>query len=131
MSRVTIGDITEDLLPFTEKGNKVIMVEIVPRKIVEEIIHFCEANRVNPSSSSTPSLYRIGYDDGLARVKERAEYLLNEFEKEPEIEKPTNCRNCKYFNTIDEEHCLYSCVLKGIDVFGFERCNSWEERGKG
>lgn len=42
MSRVTIGDITEDLLPFTEKGNKVIMVEIVPRKIVEDIIQFCE-----------------------------------------------------------------------------------------
>lgn len=41
MSRVTIGDITEDLLPFTEKGNKVIMVEIVPRKIVEDIIQFC------------------------------------------------------------------------------------------
>lgn len=42
MSRVTIGEITEDLLPFTEKGNKVIMVEIVPRKIVEDIIQFCE-----------------------------------------------------------------------------------------
>ena len=34
MSRVTIGEITEDLLPFTEKGNKVITVEIVPRKQV-------------------------------------------------------------------------------------------------
>ena len=43
MSRVTIGDITEDLLPFTEKGNKVIMVEIVPRKIVEDIIDLCSA----------------------------------------------------------------------------------------
>lgn len=42
MSRVTIGEITEDLLPFTEKGNKVIMVEIVPRKIVEDIIAECE-----------------------------------------------------------------------------------------
>ena len=41
MSRVTIGDITEDLVPFTEKGNKVVNVEIVPRKIVEDIIKQC------------------------------------------------------------------------------------------
>ena len=42
-NRVTIGDITEDLLPFTEKGNKVITIEIVPRKIVEDIIDLCSA----------------------------------------------------------------------------------------
>ena len=47
MSRVTIGEITEDLLPFTEKGNKVIMVEIVPRKIVEDIIAKCKEDKEN------------------------------------------------------------------------------------
>lgn len=80
MSRVTIGDITEDLLPFTEKGNKVITIEIVPRKIVEDIIHYCEANR-NIHSSLNTAHYENGWSDGLARVKERAEYLLNEFEE--------------------------------------------------
>lgn len=45
MSRVTIGEIAEDLLPFTEKGNKVIMVEIVPRKIVEDIIAKCKEDK--------------------------------------------------------------------------------------
>lgn len=80
MGRVTIGDITEDLLPFTEKGNKVIMVEIVPRKIVEEIIHFCEENSKLESTNET-MMYDNGWRDSLQRVKERAEYLLNEFEE--------------------------------------------------
>ena len=41
MSQVTIGELVEDLIPHTEKGNKVMPVEIVPRKIVEDIIQFC------------------------------------------------------------------------------------------
>lgn len=41
MSQVTIGELVEDLIPHTEKGNKVMPVAIVPRKIVEDIIQFC------------------------------------------------------------------------------------------
>lgn len=39
---VTIGQLTEDLVPYTEKGNKVAEIEIAPRKIIEDIIQFCE-----------------------------------------------------------------------------------------
>lgn len=42
MSQVTIGELVEDMIPHTEKGNKVMPVEIVPRKIVEDIIRLCE-----------------------------------------------------------------------------------------
>ena len=40
--KVTIGALTEDLVPFTEKGNLVADVAIVPRQIVEDIIRYCE-----------------------------------------------------------------------------------------
>lgn len=39
--RVTIGQLTEDYLPHTEKGNKAAEIEVVPRRIVEEIIKVC------------------------------------------------------------------------------------------
>lgn len=45
MSQVTIGELVEDLIPHTEKGNKVMPVAIVPRKIVEDIIAECEKTR--------------------------------------------------------------------------------------
>ena len=41
--RVTIGQLTEDLIPFTEEGNKVTDIEIVPRKLVEMIIDYAES----------------------------------------------------------------------------------------
>lgn len=39
--RVTIGQLTEDYLPHTEKGNKAAEIEVVPRKLVEDIIEYC------------------------------------------------------------------------------------------
>ena len=39
--RVTIGQLTEDLTPFTKQGNEVMNIGIVPRKIVEDIIEEC------------------------------------------------------------------------------------------
>lgn len=40
---ITIGQLTEDLVPFTEKGNEVVNIEIVPRKMVEMIIDYAES----------------------------------------------------------------------------------------
>ena len=40
--RVTIGQLTEDLIPFTEKGEKAMDIEIVPRKMVELIIDYAK-----------------------------------------------------------------------------------------
>lgn len=81
MGQVTIGKLTEDLVPYTENGNKIVNVAIVPRKIVEQIIHYCESNADLTSSHNTV-YYDNGWSDALRRVKERAEYLLSEFEKE-------------------------------------------------
>lgn len=86
MSRVTIGDITEDLLPFTEKGNKVIMVEIVPRKIVEDIIAKCQEwendNREYADKADEISKYvyyaKANCYQGIA---EEAIELLKQFEE--------------------------------------------------
>ena len=41
--RVTIGQLTEDLTPFTKQGDEAMNIEIVPRKIVEDIIEWCLA----------------------------------------------------------------------------------------
>ncbi len=79
MNGVTIGELVEDFLPHTEKGNKITQVEIVPRKIVEQIIYYCESNADLTSSHNTV-YYDNGWKDALNRVKERAEFLLKEFE---------------------------------------------------
>ena len=87
MGRVTIGDITEDLLPFTEKGNKVIMVEIVPRKIVEDIIDLCSAlfNQSCDQRDKEKNVSFINYLYGQANAFEYiqtfAEGKLREFEE--------------------------------------------------
>lgn len=87
MGRVTIGDITEDLLPFTEKGNKVIMVEIVPRKIVEDIINLCSAlydqscdqgdKEINVSFRN----YLNGQAEAFEFIRDYATEKLGEFEE--------------------------------------------------
>ncbi len=76
---VTIGELVEDFIPHTEKGNKITSVEIVPRQIVEQIIYYCESN-ANLTSSYNTAHYDNGWKDALNRVKERAEWLLKEFE---------------------------------------------------
>ena len=82
-NRVTIGDITEDLLPFTEKGNKVIMVEIVPRKIVEDIIAKCQEwendNREYADKASKYLYYAKA--DCYKGIAEEAIELLKQFEE--------------------------------------------------
>lgn len=81
MGQVTIGELTEALVPFTEKGNKIVDVAIVPRAIVEKIIFFCVSD-ANLTSKYDSDSYNKGWHDALNRVKERADYLLSEFEKE-------------------------------------------------
>lgn len=81
MSRVTIGELTEDMVPFTEESDQVISIEVIPRSIVEKIIYFCESN-ANLESSLNTRHYDNGWHDALMRVKERAEYLLTEFERD-------------------------------------------------
>lgn len=43
MGQVTIGELTEDLVPYTEKGNKIVNVAIIPRAIAEKAIALCDA----------------------------------------------------------------------------------------
>ena len=87
MSRVTIGEITEDLLPFTEKGNKVITIEIVPRKIVEDIIGICSDLCIHSikKGDDEPNAALRSYLNGLAEayefIRDYAEEKLGEFEE--------------------------------------------------
>ena len=55
--RVTIGQLTEDLTPFTKQGDEAMNIEIVPRKIVEDIIEICLG------------LGEVNYDKGVASEK--------------------------------------------------------------
>lgn len=55
--RVTIGQLTEDLTPFTKQGDEAMNIEIVPRKIVEDIIEICLG------------LGEVNYDKGVANEK--------------------------------------------------------------
>lgn len=41
--RVTIAQLAEDWIPFTEKGNMAENIEVVPRKMVEMIIDYAES----------------------------------------------------------------------------------------
>lgn len=86
-NRVTIGDITEDLLPFTEKGNKVITIEIVPRKIVEDIISLCldladlSFNLGNKEEDVSLRNYLNGQVEAYESIKAYAEMKMREFEE--------------------------------------------------
>ena len=64
--RVTIGQLTEDLIPFTEEGNKVADIEIVPRKMVEMIIDYaeCETNGVADYARILLKNFEEGVTDG-------------------------------------------------------------------
>lgn len=83
MSRVTINDITSEY--YNDHIGKVLAisdVEIIPRKIVEKIIAYCEEEKKIYSSSDE-------YDEGASamatNVIEYAEDLLKLFEKEGEV----------------------------------------------
>lgn len=85
-NRVTIGDITEDLLPFTEKGNKVITIEIVPRKIVEDIIAKCREWEINNREFSNKAERASKYlyyakAECYKGIAEEAIELLKQFEE--------------------------------------------------
>lgn len=74
MAQVTIGELTEDLLPFTEKGNKVITIPIVPRKIVEDIISLCEEEYLDTFLTTTAR-------EEARKIGELAKIKLFEFEE--------------------------------------------------
>lgn len=81
MGQVTIGELAEDLVPYTEKGNKIVNVAIVPRKIVEDIIEECE-KEISKHTDSRAFSYKDGLKDMAIAIKVVAYDLLSEFEKE-------------------------------------------------
>lgn len=89
--RVTIGQLTEDLTPFTKQGDEAMNIEIVPRKIVEDIIEMCleigERNydegmklneRVQPKMQSNCFARSRAYEN----IAQLAHELLEKFEGE-------------------------------------------------
>lgn len=87
---VTIGQLTEDLVPFTEKGNKVAEIKIVPRKIVEDIVKECKERKQLEEKKmmfvDNPNVKNMYYANAVAyeSIAIFAERLLNEFEEEGE-----------------------------------------------
>lgn len=116
MSRVTIGDIAEDLLPFTEEGNKVITIEIVPRKIVEDIMNMC-VNIIctTPDEDEQDIAYRIYH---------KVESLLKQFEGD---DLPHTCRFCKNARCVSQMEFLYRCKHQPGTQTGEATCKYFEE----
>ena len=128
MSRATMKLLCYELERLsTSEFMDVPTVEIVPRKMIEMIIKKCDRDIEEFDGES--NIY--GAVRAEARnIKNYALSLLEKFEEEPEKEKQPKCRNCKYFHTLDEKHCVYYCTIKSKAVFGFQSCDSWKERGK-
>lgn len=91
--KVTIGALTEDLVPFTEKGNLVADVAIVPRRIVEDIINTCndavtvEANCMKDyAEKGERELFEraMGRKTAYYAISNIAEAFLNRFERSDE-----------------------------------------------
>ena len=127
MSRVTIGELTEDYLPFTKEGNEATTIEVVPRKMVEMIIEKCERQitYIDPEERVFNS-YARGIVDYAESVKTYAERLLREFEKEP---RARVCSNCSNAGCVSPKDKLYGCPFS-IGYFGGESpaCPNYEER---
>ena len=70
--RVTIGQLTEDLIPFTKEGNKVANIEIIPRKITEDAVNYC-----NEILSTDP---RKGVLDEVRKIRDYIELMVKTFE---------------------------------------------------
>lgn len=90
MSGVTIGELVEDFIPHTEKGNKITQVEIVPRKIVEKIIEFCREGENKAGVTYMTTCFEnerkraSGSSSAYVSIRAYAEGLLENFESEGE-----------------------------------------------
>lgn len=101
MSRVTIGETLDELISLEEKmrmrslgakGNQVITIEIVPRKIVEDIISLCSDladlsfNSGNKGENASLHNYLNGQVEAYENIKAYAEMKMREFEEGKEGE---------------------------------------------
>lgn len=78
----TIGDIIEDVNPFTEKGAKIVTVPVIPRKIAEDIIAKCKEDKDNCCDVSGTEAAK---DDAIifeyaSEIIDLIESLLSDFE---------------------------------------------------
>ena len=113
--RVTIGELTEDYLPFTKKGNEATTIEIVPRKMVEMIIEKCRQDVAKYTHNS----------EEAACIKQYAEGLLFEFEKDG---MPKTCRVCGHSSCVSPKDQVYGCPIKHTYFLGeTEACECFVE----
>ena len=80
MSRVTINDVCN--MDYGTSRNKILDVEIVPRKLVEEIIAYCNQLRVDYSYGDEYDAYNDGAGHTAFKIQEHVESLLMDFEEE-------------------------------------------------
>lgn len=79
MSRVRIADVYSDYYAFVI--DDVNTVEIVPRKIIEQIIKKCDYDMERLNSQYS---YECGVINEAERIKDYAESLLKQFEEDKE-----------------------------------------------
>lgn len=87
MGQVTIGELTEALVPFTEKGNKIVNVAIIPRAIAEKTIALCDSQidfvtQSYEGDEGKITDYGEGTKDFAITVKSQLLALLAFFEQE-------------------------------------------------
>lgn len=132
--RVTIGQLVEDTIPFTDKGDEAMQIEIVPRKLVEDIIELClklgeenydEGNNL-ASCDIAEANKRFLKSRTYEFIAQFAHELLEKFEGEDEP--PHVCRYCKHAQIVDIESQLYGCANRSCIICGHETCGEWKER---
>lgn len=124
MSRVTIGELTEDYLPFTKEGNEATTIEVVPRKMVEMIIEKCKLDHVQFEDDK--GFTAAGVRAEAEQIKKYAEGLLRDFEKEP---RARVCSNCSHAGCVSPLEQLFACpYCFGYSVGEKPACEHFEER---
>lgn len=81
MNRVTIGELIEDVVPFTEESDKIIPIAIVPRKILEDVLELCEVVVGAGTYNFSNAPYTEGRYDMAYSVKTLIERELKDFEE--------------------------------------------------
>ena len=131
--RVTIGQLTEDLTPFTKQGDEAMNIEIVPRKIVEDIIELClklgEENYDEGNNLADHDLEEANKRYLKSRtyefIAQFAHELLEKFEEESI---PHTCKHCEYSHVTNVKDCIYGCEQRSCGVRGEDTCEEWKER---
>ena len=126
MSRVTIGKLAGDFNSATfQERQKTKDIEVVPRKVVEDIISCLQMDAETFDELGTD--YGYGCRDQAKETIKFAEKCLEKFDAEYESEVAQTCRHCKYSKLNRPDLQLYSCRFQTYLVAGEHTCESFKK----